>query len=227
MKKTILLTLIFTSLLVGCNSTTKNNNTTKTDAIEKETETKGPKIYNQKFPNGSKVMKKDSDYIYTVYDFDLYEDKYRITNYSYGDNVWASSDEIVKSDYENQLEWCEANIGRENNILSNKDLWNKYYDKSIEDYVFIEGKVWQESSANLIGDIYSEVICIKNDTEEGTLYCELISLGEEELNYFREKLKSGESVKFYGTVATNEAWDRYSISLPGILTNKDLIIDYK
>lgn len=234
MKRILLTTLVVSSLLIGCGSNTTTNQAQNNSNIEAETDTEPTKIYNQEFPIGSKVMLRDknnknSDYVFTIYDFNEYTNKYRTSIYkdnngNYSDNNWLSGDEIIKSEYETQLEWCEANIGRDNNLLTNKDLWDKYYDKNLEGYVYVEGKVLQESLTDIGFGIMNEVMVLESVNSDKTLLCEVIIIDDEELNYFRDKLKSGDTVRFYGTVADDGSWDRYTISLPGIFADKDLII---
>ena len=212
---------IITFNVYGC-ETTEDKQISKTKTNITETET--PQ-YEQKYNIGERVMlsdanDKNSDYIYTIFEWNSQNNTYRIEEKDeYTEPKWYEESELIKSPYENQLEYCEDKIGR-SNILTDDELYKRYLSRELGKYFYVEGKVISKNTTSGVG---ADTVFV---VENGNNPCEIIWADSSEITeVFKEKMESGETIKFYGHMLSDTISTKYEILLPGILTSKDLIIN--
>ena len=225
MKKKIMIGILLGTIIFniyGCNY--KKTENKKINLQEVTTETKTPK-YEQKYNIGEKVMladknDKNSEYIYTIFEWDDWTNTSRVEEKSeYTEPKWYKENELIKSPYNNQLEYCEDKVGR-NNILTDNELYRKYLNRELGKYFYIEGKVVSQNTDSGIGS--DSVFVVENNNNS----CEIIWADSSEITeIFKEKMENKETIKFYGFLLLESVSVKYEILLPGILTNKNLIIN--
>lgn len=212
---------IVTFNVYGCKKT-ENKQISKTETNITEAET--PK-YEQKYNIGEKVMlsdtnDKNSDYIYTIFEWDSQNNTYRIEEKDeYTEPKWYEENKLIKSPYENQLEYCEDKIGR-SNILTDDELYKRYLSRELGKYFYVEGKVISKNTTSGVGA--DTVFVVENNNNS----CEIIWADSSEITeIFKEKMENKETIKFYGFMLSESVSIKYEILLPGVLTNKELIIN--
>ena len=201
MKKKIMIGILLGTIIFniyGCNY--KKTENKKINLQEVTTETKTPK-YEQKYNIGEKVMladknDKNSEYIYTIFEWDDWTNTYRVEE---------------KSEY-TEPKWY--------NILTDNELYRKYLNRELGKYFYIEGKVVSQNTDSGIGS--DSVFVVENNNNS----CEIIWADSSEITeIFKEKMENKETIKFYGFLLLESVSVKYEILLPGILTNKNLIIN--
>lgn len=178
---------------------------------ESTTQEQNNNIKEPKFQVGDKVVSIDDEsyWITEIYEYDSYNDKYRITNnLSSVEDTWVSEEEIKTPEYNTSLEYFDNTIGRSTNALYDYDLYKEYVDGTLEGYNYYEGIVTTESSClwcygsdPSFESSWEEVFLVEYQLEDGNYrIIEVTGFGmnDSELEYFRNKIETKEPIKFYG-----------------------------